>query len=81
MGSGFTTRDLFSYGGFIAGIALFMVATAGVWNVHHLVRLIAGVVVGLVCGWIGERIYANLIAEPKHDARERDERDDDRFET
>ena len=78
MGSGFTTRDLFSYGGFIAGIALFMVATVG-WDVHHLIRLGAGVVVGLICGWVGERLYANLIAQPKHDDRDRHDVDDDRF--
>jgi hypothetical protein len=79
MGSGFTTRDLFSYGGFIAGIAVFMVATAGVWDVHHLIRLAAGVVVGLICGWIGDRIYTNLIAAPPTEDPPRDDFEDDRF--
>lgn len=80
MGPGYTTRDLFTYGGFIAGIAVFMVGTNGVWDVHHFVRLIVGVIVGLAGAWVGDRIYTNFYAARKDDEWDRDDRDDDRFD-
>lgn len=86
MKPGYTVRDLFSYGGFIAGAAVFMLVSRQLWEMHHLVRLICAVVAGFICGGIGDRIYAFVTAESSkhhHDDWSRGEKsrdDDDRDE-
>lgn len=79
MSPGYTTRDLFTYGGFIAGISIFMVSTM-MWDVHYLVRLICGVIVGAGCSWIGEKIYNFMTAEKTNSREWPDDpnRDDER---
>jgi hypothetical protein len=60
----YTVRDLFSYGGFICGIATFMMSTTG-WQVHHFLRLGSGVVVGLIVGFIATATYDRLKSPPQ----------------
>ena len=61
MSPNYTVRDLFTYGGFIAGIAVFMVSTPA-WDVPHLIRLLCGAVVGLTVGTISGRIHDKMNA-------------------
>jgi len=56
MSPDYTTRDLFGYGGFIGGIATFMVSTQA-WDVHYLLRLFCGAVAGFALGGVMTQIY------------------------
>ena len=75
MKSGYTVRDLFTYGGFIAGIAIFMVSVQA-WHVHHLLKLLCGVVVGMAGAWIGDKLYFQFRSRPR---QEDSFNDDDQF--
>ena len=55
----YTVRDLFSYGGFICGAATFMVSSTG-WHVHHLLRVLCAVIVGLIVGFMTVTTYDKL---------------------
>jgi len=59
----YTTKDLYSYGGFILGTALTYVllqeaGVEGKWQ-----RLIPAVLVGMGFGWLGDRLHGSPKAD------------------
>ncbi len=72
----YTTRDLFTYGGFIAGISAFMLSTQA-WDVHRLLRLLCGAGVGLVLGFVGGALYDRINAHFSEDNDRRRIEDDE----
>ena len=61
MSPNYTVRDLFSYGGFIAGTAAFMLTTQA-WDVARIIRVLCAAGVGLVMGWMAVSLYDRIIA-------------------
>jgi hypothetical protein len=55
-GPGYTVADLVWYSGLIAGVVGTYFALAPV-DVQKWVKLVAGLVVGIGLGWLGETIY------------------------
>lgn len=55
----YTTKDLYSYGGFILGTSLtyVLLREAGIESKWQL--LIPAVLVGALCGWLGDRYYTS----------------------
>ena len=53
----YTVKDLVYYAGLFAGIIVTFKALEP-FAIHSIIRLIAGLVVGVGLGWIAERVYS-----------------------
>lgn len=76
MGPHYTMADLFYYGGMIAGMGLGYKTAERLGFEHSLVKLLAGVALGVLIGFCLERMYTGgLAAEDPYDDEdpERDE--------
>lgn len=58
-GPGYTIDDLIFYAGLFAGLIITFVATEGM-DVHRVVRLIGGGLVGSALGWGALKVYHRM---------------------
>ncbi len=75
MGPQYTMADLFYYGGMIAGMGLGYKTAERLGFQHQLVKLLAGVALGVLIGFCLERMYTGGLA-----AEDQDDDDDDELE-
>ena len=55
----YTTRDLVYYGGLFLGLATTYVLLESLGVTNQFVKLIGGLVVGVGCGWVLEKVYTS----------------------
>lgn len=66
-GPQYTEKDLYYYGAFMGGIIIAFLALGRLGVTNQIVRLIAGLVLGVTLGWATERAYLNSKKKPGDD--------------
>jgi hypothetical protein len=62
-GPGYTVNDLVYYMGLFGGIIGVYLGTAPL-GLHPLLRLVGGLIVGVGCGWVLEKLYTKATRWP-----------------